>query len=38
MFLRARVEPRPPEGVIHVAESVNFTYSINSEEQFGWVV
>lgn len=26
MFLRARAEPRPSEGVISVVEPVNFTY------------
>lgn len=31
MFLRARVEPRPREGVNHVAEPVNFTHGITND-------
>lgn len=31
MFLRARVEPRPREGVNHVAEPANFTHTITDD-------
>lgn len=31
MFLRARVEPRPREGVNHVAEPANFTHTITND-------